>query len=687
MSAIFMACFTSRALAAGNDVVADGCINILDYETQQQNFKKNATGDVNGDNKTDLKDVTLVMHDWKNGCVDDAQFTSQTPPPNSLAKTTQQTMTFTVKNTGNTVWSQAENYALIQARSQANPDDPYDPTAWGQQYFVIPQSRVLAGQSLNISINLTAPANPGTYPMIFRMANASQPIRFGEYTQEKKVSVYDPAKPNIVLILADDLNMEDWNHVKSQFAPYLQDQGLTFNNFILPTSLCCPSRASFLRGQYTQNTGIYTNGENDGTITNGTTASNSPLDYNDLDFVSPSLTGNTTKGGWKDFHDLGNETSTVATWVHSVGYKTMLSGKYMNKYDDTVGAGTIGQDNWYTPPGWDSFNALIGDVNHENAGPHILSMAENGKYTTYDTDLPGTPYNTLTNAITKQATDFISSVGNQPFFMYLAPHAPHGPADCVAPYNKNNFSEPLPYSSPQSGSFNESDVSDKPDWVKNLSPLDSTEIANETDWYHKRLCSMQQIRDQVSQVVTALTTNGKINNTYVIFTSDNGYHMGQHRLTRSKNTMYEEDIRVPFVIRGPNIPISQSIDHLVMNVDFGPTVAQLAGTTAPSFVDGKSFTSLLASSRPSVDAWRKQVLLTTTGLGGLTYGLRTNNMMYNKIEATGEEELYDIIADPFELTNLANNPAYASTKSALAVKLQVLRDCSAQVCRDGELTP
>lgn len=686
MSTCAVLFFTHASLAA-TDIVADGCVNVLDYETQQQSYHKTAAGDTDGDGQTNLKDVAAVMHDWKTGCVDNAQIVTQSTPPDALAKTSHQTMNFTIKNTGNTVWSQAENYAIIQAHPQSTPNDPYDPTAWGPQYFTISQTRVLPGQSFTMSINLTAPSNPGTYPMIFRMANVSQPLRFGEYTQEKKVSVYDPTKPNIVLLLTDDLNNEDWNHIQSDFAPLLQNKGLTFNNFIISTPLCCPSRTSFLRGQYSQNTGIYTNGDNG--ITPTTTATNSSLDYHDLDFVSPSLSGDFTSGGWQSFHAFGEESSTVATWVHDRGYKTMLAGKYLNKYDSSVGAGTTGQDDWYTPPGWDIFDAMVNDIDHVSNS--LMSQAQNGHYVTFDGDVGKTDPSqytvTLTRTITAQAQDMIRNVGNQPFFLFLTPHAPHGPVDCIAPYSKDQFTDPLP----QTPNFNEADVSDKPQWVQNLPLWGSAalpnELAQETDWYHARLCTMKQIRDQVSDVINTLTETGKINNTYIMFVSDNGYHMGQHRMTRSKNTMYEEDIRVPFVIRGPGIPQGQSINHLVTNVDFAATVADLAGATPASFTDGKSFAPLLSSNIPSVDAWRKQVFLTTTGTGGLTYGVRTKNMMYNKIEATGEEELYDLVADPYELQNLANNSAFSSTKANLANKLAALKGCAAQACRDAELLP
>ena len=178
--------------------------------------------------------------------------------------------------------------------------------------------------------------------------------------------------------------------------------------------------------------------------------------------------------------------------------------------------------------------------------------------------------------------------------MWLGTKAPHAPAPRPPPRER------LPgVPVPRPPSFDEEDVSDKPAWVRDNPPLDPEQIASHEDLYRKRLQSMLAVDDMIGRLVDALRKNGELDNTYIFFTSDNGFHMGQHRLTTGKWTAYEEDIRVPLIVRGPGVPEGRTLPHLVLNNDFAPTFADLAGAKTPYFVDGRSLVPLLTDDLPS----------------------------------------------------------------------------------------
>src|ERR687894_2566018 len=372
----------------------------------------------------------------------------------------------------------------------------------------------------------------------------------------------EPEPPNVVLILTDDLALEDVNEDALVNMPNLRslmENGTTFENAFVSNSLCCPSRATILRGQYTHNHQILSN--------------------------EPPL------GGAEKFRFLGHENSTMATWVKEQGYRTAFFGKYLNGYDET-----------YIPPGWDEWYGVTG-----NYLSHTFN--ENGHLVDYD---PESYY--ATDVISDKATDYITRTAgadppfftaDRPFLMWIGTKAPHQPA---APAPRDDDSYPA-VSLPHPPSFDEKDVSDKPGWVSDNPPLSKEQKRYMEELYRKRLQSMLAVDDMIGDLVEALHDSGELENTYIVFTSDNGFHLGQHRLGAGKWTPYEEDIRIPLIVRGPGVPEGRALQHMVLNNDLAPTFADLAGARTPSFVDGRSFAPLLRDDPTPLQDWRKRFII------------------------------------------------------------------------------
>jgi N-acetylglucosamine-6-sulfatase len=461
---------------------------------------------------------------------------------------------------------------------------------------------------------------------------ASQPER-------SLAQVLNP-RPNILFILADDMRASDLDHMPNTQS-LLVDQGAKLTKAWVTRSLCCPSRASILRGQYAHNHKVWVN-------------------------VPPS-------GGFWKFFDQRLESSTIATWLNDPtgfndgGYQTVLIGKYLNRY------GLDRNGNYapttHVPQGWDEWYAWEGAYPSNTT----YDINENGTIVTYnrseihDTDLHA-----------QTAQDFIRrTVGDgAPFFMYLAPNAPHFPSYYASRHASMFSDTPLPRPS----SFNEADVSDKPQWVKNKPRLSSTQISDMTQFYRKRLRALQSVDEMVARLVDTLSATGELSNTYIVLTSDNGIYLGEHRLTE-KAAAYNAAPRVPLLIRGPGVPPGATRPQMALNNDLAPTFASWAGVTPPPFVDGRSLSPLLRSSPSS--SWRTAFLVehrrSPEEFGYVKAipnysALRTDR--YNYVEyATGEKELYDLNADPFELTNIYNS-APQTLRSELKARLKELKKCT-----------
>jgi N-acetylglucosamine-6-sulfatase len=415
-----------------------------------------------------------------------------------------------------------------------------------------------------------------------------------------------PARPNIVLILTDD---QRWNTLWAMpnVRSMIVDHGVTFSNAYVVNSLCCPSRTTILTGKYSHSTGVWTT-------------------------VPPY-------GGWSAFHANHGEGSTAATWLHAAGYRTALVGKYLNGYGSPGHSG-------YVPRGWDRWVAFA---------------EENGKYYDYDLSVDGTivhhgskPSDYSTNVLANQAAGFIRR-SRGPLFLYFAPAAPHLPA-IPAPGDDDAFPDLPRFTRPN---YFEADVSDKPRWVREHPPLTSARASYIASVRRHQVQSLLAVDRAVGRIVSALADTGRLHNTLLVFTSDNGYMWGEHRLTE-KGAPYEESVRVPMVVRYDRVTTSARTDgHQVLNLDLAPTFAAAARVDAPG-AEGRSLLPLLGN---STTRWRPAFLVEHAQ--GTDMSLESFVALHTAhrilvLYGSGEREYYDLSADPYELRSRAWDPSVAA---------------------------
>jgi len=423
--------------------------------------------------------------------------------------------------------------------------------------------------------------------------------------------------PNIVLILTDD---QRWDTLWAmpQVDSLIADHGVTFENSFVVNPLCCPSRASILSGQYSHSTGVYKN-------------------------APPN-------GGFGSFHD----TSTLATWLHDDGYQTALMGKYLNGYHDAS----------YIPPGWDRWFA---STTHSTGGfeYYDYTMSDQGTEVAYGSD----PEDYSTTVLQNEADSWIRGADPaKPLFLDFAVAAPHLPSTPAPPY-VGAFSDLAPYRPPN---FNELDMSDKAAYLQQTPLIDQATQDDLDATVKDQYRTLLSVDDAVSSIVQALSDTGRLSNTMIVFASDNGYSWGEHRRERRKSDEFEEDIRVPLIIRYDPLTSSPSTDsHLVANIDWAPTFADLAGVPSPG-ADGTSLMPLIEKQQVT---WRTDFAvehLQGTGDEVDSYcTVRNEGYAYTKF-ATGEEELFDLTADPWELENKSKDPSYASILAQMAARAVTL---------------
>jgi len=467
--------------------------------------------------------------------------------------------------------------------------------------------------------------------------------------------------PNILLVLTDDQDLLLGSlDVMPQVRSLLAERGATFTHAFVPLSLCCPSRASILTGQFPHNHGV--------------TANNPP------------------EGGFEAFHRLGRESSTIATALHERGYRTALMGKYLNGFPDGV-------DPTYVPPGWDEWDVPVAGNPYAGFG---YSLNENGRLSEFGRE--ANDY--LTDVLLKRARKFIAAATHRatPFFLVVATYAPHRP-QIPAPRHLGHFAN---LQAPRTASFDEADVSDKPAWVRRLPRLDATEQRNLDRFFRRRMESLLAVDELVGGLIQMLERRGALDQTYIVFTSDNGYHLGQHRLPAGKYSAYEEDIRVPLLVRGPGVAPGSTVDALVENIDFAPTFAEIAGAHLRHAVDGRSLLPWLTG-KGRAESWRSAVFLEQfsfredapapgsanepVGDGGVTrsdrsppfFGLRTTTHKYIEY-GDGEREYYDLARDPGELDNLAASLP-ADLQARLSERVRKLAGCAGDACRELDAVP
>jgi arylsulfatase A-like enzyme len=420
-------------------------------------------------------------------------------------------------------------------------------------------------------------------------------------------------RPNIILIVTDDQRADTLRFMPN-VRRLLGGHGVTFRNFYVTTSLCCPARTSILTGQYSRHTGVYDN-------------------------VGP-------RGGAVAFDDR----STVATWLSGAGYTTGLVGKYLNGYP------SLGR--CYFPPGWNEWDALASEP---EAHYYDYVLNHDGRLEHYGNGL--SDYST--SVLFRKGISF-ARTARQPFFLYLAPSVPHRPATRL-PQDEERFDKLPPYRPP---SFNESDASDKP-WADRVAPIPPSRITVVDGIRRNMLASLQSLDREVASLVRNLQRAGRLDDTVIALTSDNGFLWGEHRLV-SKVWPYEESIKVPLVVRVPWATRPRVDSHLVLNIDFARTFAQLAGAKAGRPEDGRSFVPLLEGENVP---WRTAFIAEWLGRPATDVGApppfeAVHTDRYVWIEyGNGWRELYDLRRDPFELRNLAQDPVTKGLRERLSAEL------------------
>ncbi|GLZ28678.1 sulfatase [Lentzea sp. NBRC 105346] len=455
-----------------------------------------------------------------------------------------------------------------------------------------------------------------------------------------------PAKPNVVVIMVDDMNLSALEYLPN-VRSLLADQGTSFDNNVVSYSLCCPSRSTFLTGQYAHNHGVLGNAPPDG-----------------------------------GFAKLRGE-QTLPVWLRQAGYQTAHVGKYLNGY------GTANPTQ--VPPGWGEWYGSVDPSTYSMWG---YTVNENGRLHTYGSPAVEDPALYQTDVYAGKAIDYINrkAPAAQPFFLSFAPLAPHGERALDGVDLSKRNPRPAPrhrgdldsVTVPKPPSYDEADVSDKPPAVRNrprITPAAEQQIEARLKG---RLESLLAVDDAVARIVSTLRTAGELENTAIVFTSDNGWMQGEHRIVAGKIVPYEESLRVPLIIRGPGFPAGKRVTTLAANVDLAPTILDVTDTPAGLTVDGRS---LLPIANDPGSFARGIVIETGPKESGTWYaGLRTPRWTYVE-HSGGARELYDLQLDPYQLNSVHNDPRYAATRRALADRLATLRTCSGDVCRQWTPVP
>lgn len=442
------------------------------------------------------------------------------------------------------------------------------------------------------------------------------------------------ARPNILVLMTDD-QTEDSMAVMPKTRALLGNDGTTFARSFVNYSLCCPSRSTLYTGQYAHNHGVLTN--------------------------TPPL------GGFARL-DTSN---WLPVWLQAAGYRTMHVGKFLNGYGrDTPPA---------VPPGFNDWHTMVDPSTYRFYG---YTVSENGTPRAY-------PDMYSTDFIASRASELIAGAApsSQPFFMSVAFVAPHsgGPREPDDPPNLATPAVPPRYANafaaaplPAPPSFNEVDMSDKPLAMQARLPISAVRAARIQEAYQQRLESLLAVDDGVASIVSALRASGELDNTLILFTSDNGFFHGEHRVATGKQLPYEPSIRLPLLMRGPGVPGGVTAGQLVTNADLAPTILDAADATPGRAQDGRSLLELVQD--PGVE-WGRELLLEGGNANGLTFaGLR--NYRWKYIEHTdGQVELYDLSDDPDELNSLHPEPAFAGLRTRLSERLAKLRVCAGRGCR------
>lgn len=437
------------------------------------------------------------------------------------------------------------------------------------------------------------------------------------------------AKPNIVVVMTDDQTTAQLSGMP-RTRKLIGQRGTTFTRFYVTDPLCCPSRASFFTGQYAHNTGVISNG------------------------------GPNALPAFDERHTLG-------IWLQAAGYRTAFVGKYLNGYG-------LGGDPEHVPPGWSEWHALLDPTTQDYFD---YDINDNGTVRRYG----AAPDDYKSRVIGHLAVDAIrhGAHAHRPLFMYVGFNAPHAPST-PAPRDAGTLDG---VKAPRTPAFNEADVSDKPSFLRDRPPLDQAALNRIDSRNQRALESLKEVDRQVAKIVHALKAQGELGNTYILFTSDNGYLDGEHRVEFGKLLPYEPSSRVPLLVRGPGVATATDSEALVGNIDLAPTILDVSGAKADSELDGRPLPGLPGG--PDKAGHRPLVIESLVHDRSTYYGypyraIRTGRWLYVAY-STGDRELYDMEADPQQLENRVDDPAYAATADYLAKALARLQDCKGDECR------
>ncbi|XP_071817804.1 N-acetylglucosamine-6-sulfatase-like [Apostichopus japonicus] len=473
-------------------------------------------------------------------------------------------------------------------------------------------------------------------------------------------------KPNIIFILTDDqdVTMNGITPMK-QTQKLIGDAGMTFTNMFASTPICCPSRSSILTGNYIHNHNA----------------------------VNNTIQGHCSSTEWQN----GPEKNTFAAHLKAENYTTFFAGKYLNQYGNKHSGG-----HEHIPPGWDWWTALLFNSVYYN-----YSLSVNGTLETHGDDYQK---DYLTDIINNKSVEFLEMQHEDsvPFFMMISTPACHSPYE-AAPQYANNFTK---QKLPKDPSYN-THAKDK-HWILRQAPtpMSNASLQFTSDVFKKRWRTLLSVDDIVVNVVNLLKAKSLLDSTYIIFSSDNGFHLGQFSLPNDKRQLYEFDIRVPLMIRGPGIK-AKSVNHdPVVTIDIMPTIVHLTGATPPSNVDGTSLLPLLLPGQKT-STWREDFLVeyrgeySPEGYAGCphteflntcypncvcedgynnTYTCirkiteKENTMFCQFSDSENFQEFYNLTADPYQLSNIASKlqPGYLAS---LADRLITLSVCKGATCR------
>ncbi len=509
------------------------------------------------------------------------------------------------------------------------------------------------------------------------------------------------ARPNFVVIQTDDQPIEQFHgrwrdHMdrRRQIMPntmrLLRDQGIEFSRYITPYPICAPSRASLLSGSYAHNHRVLrVGGEN---------------------------------GGWDAFRRNAILRENLPVWLQRAGYRTLHFGKFMNFY-----GGLDEPAETEVPPGWDRWVSDATDNSTrqfygytQNIDGRVSGPFGSIEYSPWDEKDPvGCPWLGLercdyhSDSMSRKAARAIENSGRRPFFLQIDYHAPHG--DKTQPIGPEpavrHYRSALRTGVPKPPGFNERDVSDKPAVMAAIPPMDQKEIRQIRNEHQRSIEALRSVDDGVRWIYEALESAGRLDNTFIIFTSDNGFFLGQHRVSRGKLLPYEPALRVPMVVRGPGIEPGSQSREVVANQDVAPTLLNLAGARAARRMDGRSMAGFWRkperiSRRPIlISSYSSATPLTPSDYPGETLvppsaaagqpgagtsglvpradyvGIRLGPYKYVELES-GEGELYVLTRDPAELENRYSDPRYRRIVRFLGTELARLRGCRAAECRE-----